>query len=70
MDGYTEKLVFTKLLLKISVRELHTRMASPPEECVLKEAGDKENNIIIINYVLGNILPPQLKNMSSRIKFT
>ena len=52
-------------LLKVSVRELHNIMVSPPEEVVLKEARDEGNNIIISDSTLLNILPPQIKNMTS-----
>ena len=54
-----------KLLLQVSVRELHNSMVSPPEEGLLKEARDEDNNIIIGYSTLRNILPPQLKNMTS-----
>ena len=53
------------LLLQVSVRELHNSMVSPLEEGGLKEASDKDNNIIISDSTLQNIPPPQLKNMTS-----
>ena len=40
-------------------------MVSTPEEGVRKEARYRENNIIISDLTLQNILPPQLKNMTS-----
>ena len=36
-----------KFLLQVSVRELHNNTVSPPEEGVMKEARDEDNNIII-----------------------
>ena len=54
-----------KLLLQVSVEKLHNIMVSPPEEVGLKEARDEDNNIIISDSTLSNILPPQLKNMTS-----
>ena len=43
-------------------------MVSPPEEGVLKDTRDEENNIIISDSTKQNILPPQLKNMTSWYK--
>ena len=43
-------------------------MVSPPEEGGTQEARDADNNIIISDLTLCNILPPQLKNMTSRYK--
>ena len=40
-------------------------MVGPPEYGGIKDAQGAENNIIIINYTLCNIIPPQLKNMSA-----
>ena len=53
------------LLLQVSVRELHNRMVSPPEEGGPKEERDKDNNIIISDSTLQNTLPTQLKNTTS-----
>ena len=57
-----------KVLLQFSVQELHNSMVSPPEEGVLKEARYEDNNIIISDSTLQKILPPQLKNMTSRYR--
>ena len=57
-----------KLLLKFSVQELHNSMLIPSEEVVLKEARYEDNNIIISDSTLQNILPTQLKYMTSRYK--
>ena len=57
-----------KLLLQISVRELHKSMVSPPEEGGLKETRGEDNKIIISDSKLPNIIPPQLKNLTSQYK--
>ena len=61
MGGQSEKHLVPKKLLQMSVRELYNRMASPPQEGGLTYVRDKENDIIIRNYVLHNILTPKLK---------
>ena len=63
--GNSKKQLMPKLLLQVSVEKLHNIMVSPPEEVGLKEARDEDNNIIISDSTLSNILPPQLKNMTS-----
>ena len=57
-----------KFLFKVSVQEIHNIMVSPPEEGGLKESRDKDNNIIISDSTLINIIPPQIKNMTSQYK--
>ena len=47
IDGNSEKKLMPKLLLQVSVREIHNSMVSPQEEGGLKEARDGEHNIII-----------------------
>ena len=54
-----------KLLLHVSVRKHHNSMVSHPEEGGLKKVRDEDNNIIISDSPLRNILPHQLKNMTS-----
>ena len=58
IGGHYEPKFVSKLLLKVSVQELHNIMVSPPEEGGLKEARYVDNNIIIIDYKLQSILPP------------
>ena len=43
-------------------------MVSLPEEGVMKEAINSEDNIIISDSILHNILPPQLKKMTAQYK--
>ena len=54
-----------KLLLQVSVQELHNTMMITLEEGGLKEERYSENNIIISHSTLPNILLTQLKNMTS-----
>ena len=61
--GHSEPQVGPKLLLQVYVQEPHNIMESPQEECGLKEEIYVENNIIIIDYTVHSILPPQLKTI-------
>ena len=45
--GISKKQLVPKLLLQVSVQMIHNITVSPPEECVLKEVRDADNNIII-----------------------
>ena len=54
------------MLLQVSVREVHNSMVSPPEGDVPKEASYQYNNIIISDSTLRNILPLQLKKLTSQ----
>ena len=51
------------MLLQFSVRELHNIFVSDPLYGGLKEARDAEYNIIISDYTLRSLLPPQFKNV-------
>ena len=53
-----------KLLLRVSVIEVHNIIVIPTEESRLNEARDADNNIIISDSNSRNILPPQLKKMN------
>ena len=68
IGGHTEPQLVPKLLLRVSIQELHNRLVSDPVDGGLKEAIDAENNIIISDYTLLSLLQPQLKNISSRYK--
>ena len=54
--------------MQVSVQEHHNSMVRPPEEVGLKEERGEDNNIIISDSTLLNILPPQLKRMTSWYK--
>ena len=55
IGGHYEKQIFPKKLLQLYVQELHNNMVSPSEESGPKDARYKENNSIIIDYILRNI---------------
>ena len=68
LDDQTEPQLVPKLLLQVSVRELHIRLVSDPNNGGLKNARDEDGKIIISNSTLRSLLPPQLKQMSARYK--
>ena len=45
----------------MSVRELHNSLVSDPNDGGIKDARDEDDNIIISDYTLSSLLPPQLK---------
>ena len=59
--GHTEPKLVPKLLLQISVQELHNSLINDPLDGGIKEARYAENNIIISDSTLRSLLPPQLK---------
>ena len=63
IDGYTEPQLVPKLLLHVSVREIHNNIVSSAIYGGLKEAGDEDDNIIISGSTLCSLLPPQFKNV-------
>ena len=67
-DDHTEPQLIPKLLLYVSVRELHNNLVSDPNDGVLKDARDEYDNIIICDSKLRSLLPPQLKQMSTHSK--
>ena len=52
----------------MSVRELHIILVSDPNFGALKDSRDEDDNIIISDYTLHSLLPPQLKQISARYK--
>ena len=61
IDGHTEPQLAPKLLLWVSVRELHNKLVRVTIDGGIKEARDKGDNIIICDYKLRSLLPPQFK---------
>ena len=61
IDGNTEPQLVPNLLLQVSVRELNNNLFSDTDSGGLKEARYEENNIVISDYKLCLLLPPQLK---------
>ena len=68
LDDQTEPQLVTKLLLQVSVRELHNSLVSYPNYGGLKVAKDEDDNSIISGSTLRSLVPPQLKQMSARYK--
>ena len=68
LDDQTEPKLVPKLLLQVSVRELHNSLVSDPNDGGMKYARDENGKIIISYSTLRLLLPPQLKQMSARYK--
>ena len=62
----TEPQLVPKLLLQVSVRELHNSLVSDPNDGGLKDTRNKDGKIIISDSTLRALLPPQLKQISAR----
>ena len=62
IDGPAELQLVPKLLLRVSVRELHNNLVSDVDNGGIKEERDEDDNIIISNSTLRSLLPPQFKN--------
>ena len=67
-DDHTKPQLVPKLLLQVSVRELHNILESDPNNGGLKDAREKDDNIIISDSTLHSLLPFQLKQISARYK--
>ena len=63
LDDQTEPQLVSKLLLQVSVRELHNILVSDPNDGGLKDARDEDGNIIMSDSTLCSILPPRLKKI-------
>ena len=57
-DDLTEPQLFPKLLLQVSVIELHNILVSDPNYGDLKYARYEDDNIIISGYTLRSLFPP------------
>ena len=58
---HTEPTLVPKLLLQVSVRELHSSLVSDPNDGGLKDARDEDGKINISDSTLRALLPPHLK---------
>ena len=58
LDDQTEPQLVPKLLLQVSVRELHNSLVSDPNDGGLKDAKDEDCKIIISDSTLRSLLPP------------
>ena len=61
LDDNTEPQLFPKLLLQVSVRELHNSLVIDPNDGGLKDARDEDGKIIISDLTLRALLPPTIK---------
>ena len=68
LDDQTEPQLFPKLLLQVSVRELHNILVSDTNDGGLKDDRYENGKIIISDSTLRSLLPPKLKQMSARYK--
>ena len=68
LDDQTEPQLVPKLLLQVSVRELHNILVSDPNYGSLKDARYEDSKIIIRDSTFCSLLPHQLKQMSTRYK--
>ena len=68
LDDQSEPQLVPKLLLQVSVEELHNNLVSDPNDVGLKDARDEDGKIIISDSTLRSLLPPQLKQMYARYK--
>ena len=60
----TKPQLVPNLLLMVSVRSLQNNLVSDPNNGDLKKSRDEDDNIIISDYTLRSLLPPQLKKIS------
>ena len=63
IDGHTEPQLVPKLLLQVSVRELHNNLVIATIYGGIKEARDEDDNIIISDSTLRSLLPSKFKKM-------
>ena len=63
LDDQTEPQLVPKLLLQVSVRELHNSLVSDPNDGGLRDSRDEDGKIIISDSTLRALLPPQFKNI-------
>ena len=65
-DDQTEPQLVPKLLLWVSVIELHNSLVSYPNDGGLKDVRYEDDNIIISDSTLLSLFPPQIKQISAR----
>ena len=70
LDDQIEPQLVPKLLLQVSLRELHNSLVSDPNDGGMKDDRDEDGKIIISDFTLRLLLPPQLKQRSARYKIT
>ena len=67
-DDQTLPKIVPKLLLQVSVRELHNRLLIDPNDGSITDARDEDDNIIISDSTLRSLLPTQFMHMSEQYK--
>ena len=67
-DDNTEPQMVPKLLLQVSIIEPRNSLVVDPNDSLIKEARDKDDNIIISDSTLRTLLPPQLKTFQHDTK--
>ena len=68
LGDQTEPQLVPKLLIQVSVRELHNSLVNDPNDGGLKDARNEDGKIIVSDSTLSSLLPPQLKQISARYK--
>ena len=68
LDDQIEPQIVPKLLLHVSVRELHNSLVSDPNDGGLKDARYEDGKIVISDFTLRSLFPPKLKQISTRYK--
>ena len=68
LDDQTEPQLVPKLLLQVSVGELHNSLVSDPSDGCIKDDRYEDDNIIISDSTFRSLLPPQLNQISARYK--
>ena len=61
IDGYTEPQLVPKLLLRVSVKEIHNNRVSGTKGGGQKKARDEDDNILISDSTLRSLFPSQLQ---------
>ena len=68
LDDHTEPQLVSKLLLHVSVRELHDSLVSNTNDGGIKYALDEDGKTFLSDSTLRSLLPPQLKQISAYYK--
>ena len=68
LSDQPEPTLVPKLLLQVSVRELHNSLVSDPNDGGIKDTRDEDGKIIISDSTLRSLLPPQFNKISARYK--
>ena len=64
-DDQIEPQLLPKFLLQVSVQELNNSLVSDTDDTGIKNDRYEDDNIVISDYILRLLLPPQLKKLSA-----